>query len=218
MSLASAIRETFTGFKSLVTGMRITAREATKPIITVQYPHDTLPMPPRFRGHIQLVFDAETGRAKCTACGLCAKACPSGCIELDGLKREGDKRKSVSKYVLDFTKCSLCGSCVEICASDAVEFSKDYNVVALNRENFEHIDLYAKVAAKEKAWAETHPQPVAPPAVAAPVAPVSAAASVPAAAPAASAAGSVAAPAPVAAAAPANAAPAGNVAAAGKTS
>ena len=141
MSLASAIRETFSGFKSLVTGMRITAREATKPIITVQYPHETLPMPSRFRGHIQLVFDAETGRAKCTACGLCAKACPSGCIELDGLRRDGDKKKSVSKYVLDFTKCSLCGSCVEICASDAVEFSKDYNVVSLNRESFDNIDL-----------------------------------------------------------------------------
>lgn len=157
MSLASAIRETLSGFKSLVTGLRITAREATKPIITVQYPHETLPMPPRFRGHIQLVFDPATGRAKCTACGLCARACPSECIELDGLKREGEKKKSVSKYILDFTKCSLCGSCVEICASDAVEFSKDYNVVSLARENFEHIDLYAKVAAKEKAWAHAHP-------------------------------------------------------------
>jgi NADH-quinone oxidoreductase subunit I len=162
MSLVSAIRDTYQGFKSLLIGMRITGREAAKPILTVQYPRETLPMPPRFRGHIQLVFDAETGRAKCTACGLCARACPSGCIEVDGLRREGEKKKSVSKYVLDFTKCSLCGSCVEICASDAVDFSKDYNVVSLNRDDFAHIDLFAKMDAKEKAWAAAHPQPAAP--------------------------------------------------------
>lgn len=170
MSLTSAIRETFTGFKSLITGMRITAREAAKPIITVQYPRATLPMPARFRGHVQLIFDEQTGRARCTACGLCARACPSGCIVLDGVKREGEKRKSVSKYELDFTKCSLCGSCVEACASDAIEFSKKYNVVGLSREEFSHIDLHAKIAAMERAWAEKHPQPVASPA-AAPIVP-----------------------------------------------
>lgn len=171
MSLTSAIRDTFNGFKSLVTGMRITAREATKPIITVQYPHDTLPMPARFRGHIQLVFDEQTGRAKCTACGLCARACPSGCIVLDGTKREGDKKKSVAKYDLDFTMCSLCGSCVESCASDAIEFSKSYNAVSVKRDDFAHMDLYAKVAAMEKAWAEAHPQPATPAPAAVPVSP-----------------------------------------------
>ena len=155
MSLTSAIRETFNGFKSLVIGMRITAREAAKPIITIQYPHETLPMPARFRGHIQLVFDEQTGRARCTACGLCARACPSGCIVLDGVKREGEKKKSVSKYDLDFSKCSLCGSCVEICASDAVEFSKKYNVVGFSREEFSRIDLHAEIAAREKAWVVT---------------------------------------------------------------
>lgn len=182
MSLFSYVRETYSGFKSLVTGMRITAREATKPIITVQYPHDTLPMPARFRGHIQLLLDQETGRPRCTACTLCAKACPSGCIELDGIKREGDKKKSVSKYVLDFTKCSLCGSCVEVCPSDAIDFSKQYNVVGLSRGDFDAMDLYQKVEAQAAEWAKTHPTPPAPPAAPAP-APV------------------VAAPAPIAAAA-----------------
>ncbi len=45
MSLLTALRETVAGFKSLLTGMRITAREAAKPSITVQYPHETLKMP-----------------------------------------------------------------------------------------------------------------------------------------------------------------------------
>lgn len=162
MSLLTAVRDTCSGFMSLVTGMRITAREAAKPIITVPYPHDTLPMPARFRGHIQLVLDPATGRPRCSACTLCMKACPSGCIVLEGIRREGDKKKSVSKYELDFTKCSLCGSCVEICPSDAIEFSKDYNVVSLDRDQFAHMDLYAKVEAKARAWAAAHPAPAAP--------------------------------------------------------
>lgn len=157
MSLLTTIRETISGFKSLLTGMRITAREAARPIITVQYPRETLPMPARFRGHIRLVLDPETGRPRCTACTLCAKACPSGCIELDGVRREGDKKKSVSRYELDFTKCSLCGSCVEVCPSDAIDFSKDYNVVSLDRDAFAHIDLYARVEAEAATWAQNHP-------------------------------------------------------------
>jgi NADH-quinone oxidoreductase subunit I len=166
MSFFKTVRETVSGFKSLLIGMRITGREAFKPIITVQYPHETLPMPARFRGHIQLILDQETGRPRCTACTLCMKACPSGCIDLDGLKREGDKKKSVSKYVLDFTKCSLCGSCVEVCPSDAIEFSKQYNVVGLSRGDFNAMDLYAKVEAQAAEWAKTHPQPPTPPAAA----------------------------------------------------
>ncbi len=157
MSLFKTVRETLSGFKSLVTGMRITAREAAKPLITVQYPRETLPMPARFRGHIQLTLDQETGRPKCTACTLCAKACPSNCIDLDGIKREGDKKKSVSKYMLDFTKCSLCGSCVEICPSDAIEFSRQYNVVSLSRSSFDAIDLHAKIEREAAEWAATHP-------------------------------------------------------------
>jgi NADH-quinone oxidoreductase subunit I len=159
MSMFTAVRETLSGFKSLMIGMRITAREAAKPIITVQYPRETLPMPARFRGHIKLVLDPETGRPRCTACTLCAKACPSNCIDLDGLRREGDKKKSVSKYLLDFTKCSLCGSCVEVCPSDAIDFSKEYNVVGLNRGQFDAMDLYQKIETEAALWAQTHPAP-----------------------------------------------------------
>ena len=180
MSVLTAVRETLSGFKSLIIGMRITAREAAKPIITVPYPHDTLPMPARFRGHIKLVLDPATGRPRCTACTLCAKACPSNCIELDGIKREGDKKKSVSKYLLDFTKCSLCGSCVEVCPSDAIDFSKEYNVVALSRSQFDAMDLYQKIEAEAAKWAQSHPAP-APTPVPAPASAVPAPTSQPAA-------------------------------------
>ncbi|MBI5771863.1 MAG: NADH-quinone oxidoreductase subunit I [Verrucomicrobia bacterium] len=170
MSLKTAIRETYDGFKSLITGMRITAREAAKPTITVQYPHETLPMPDRFRGHVKLILDPATGQAKCNACGLCVRACPSNSLEVDGAKREGEKRKSVSKYELDFTTCSLCGCCVEACPSDAIEYSKEYNVVSRDRDDFAKMDIYKRLQAESEEWKKTHPTPPAPPAEAAPAA------------------------------------------------
>lgn len=161
MSLKTAFRETFSGFKSLLVGMRITAREAVKPSITVQYPHETLKMPARFRGHVKLVLDPVTGKTRCTACNLCVRACPSDCIEVDGIKREGEKKKSVTEYVVDFTTCSLCGSCVEACPSDAIEYSKDYNVVSLHREDFTHMDLVKRLEDETKVWAQTHSEAAA---------------------------------------------------------
>lgn len=171
MSLFSSITEVLKGFKSLLVGMRITAGQAAKPNITVQYPHDTLKMPERFRGHLELVVDPATGQTKCTACGLCVRACPSDCIDLDGLKKEGDKRKSVCRYEQDFSKCSLCGCCVDACPSEAIQYSKDYNVVSFNRDDFGKMDLFKKAEAKKEKWTATHPQPPAEPAPVAPAAP-----------------------------------------------
>jgi NADH-quinone oxidoreductase subunit I len=166
MSLKTALRETYDGFKSLLVGMRITAREAAKPIITVPYPHETLKMPERFRGHVKLILDPATGQSRCTACGLCVKACPSNSLEVDGAKREGEKKKSVTKYELDFTTCSLCGCCVEVCPSDAIEYSKEYNVVSRDRDQFAKMDLYARLQGEAREWAKTHTIPPAPPAAA----------------------------------------------------
>ncbi|MCU0782697.1 MAG: NADH-quinone oxidoreductase subunit I [Verrucomicrobia bacterium] len=143
--MMKAIKELFTGFWSLLVGMKITLQQFFKPQVTVQYPHQSLKMPKRFRGHIMLVKDVITGKSVCIACKSCEKACPSDCIVVDGLKREGDKKKSVSDFMLDFTKCSLCGSCVEVCPVDALAFSRDYNLASTSKEQFYQIDLYKRV-------------------------------------------------------------------------
>ena len=121
--MKNSLKEIATGFNSLLTGMRITLGQFFKPTVTVQYPHESLKMPERFRGHIELVRDPETGKAICFACKLCERACPSDCITVEGAKLDGAKKKSVTKYMLDFTKCSLCGSCVEACRDGAIRFS-----------------------------------------------------------------------------------------------
>ncbi len=144
-----AIKELFTGFWSLLVGMKITLQQFFKPQVTVHYPHQSLKMPKRYRGHIMLVKDAITGKSVCIACKSCEKACPSDCIMVDGLKREGEKRKSVSEFMLDFTKCSLCGSCVEVCPVDALAFSRDYNLASTSKEQFYQIDLYKRVTEEQ---------------------------------------------------------------------
>lgn len=142
--------EIFTGFKSLLVGMKITLQQFFKPQVTVHYPHQSLKMPKRYRGHIVLVRDKDTGKSLCIACKSCEKACPSDCIIVDGLKREGEKKKSVSEFKLDFTKCSLCGSCVEVCPVDALEFSKEYNLASTSKESYGQIDLYQRVTEAKK--------------------------------------------------------------------
>ena len=134
--------EIWTGFVSLLTGMKITIEQFFKPQVTVHYGHEALKMAKRFLGHIMLVRDTTTGKSVCIACKSCEKACPSDCIVVDGIKREGEKKKSVTDFRLDFTKCSLCGSCVEACPVDALEFSKEYNLASTTKESFYQIDLY----------------------------------------------------------------------------
>jgi len=125
------VTETISGFWTLITGLRITIKEFFKPTITVHYPRQTLTMPKRYRGHIELKWNEETGRANCTACGICAKACPSACIVLDGLKPEGEKKKTVTDYQLNYTLCSLCKLCIEACPFDAIQHSGRYNLASV---------------------------------------------------------------------------------------
>lgn len=139
--MKSALLDLWSGFGTLLTGMRITLEQFFKPQVTVHYPHQALPMAKRYRGHVMLVCDPETGRPLCVACKSCEKACPSGCILVEGIKREGEKKKSVTDFKLNFTTCSLCGSCVEVCPVDALQFSKEYNLASTNKETFSHLNL-----------------------------------------------------------------------------
>lgn len=140
--------EIFNGLMSLIVGMGITFREFIKPPVTVSYPYETLTMCDNFRGHIELLANEE-GFAKCVVCGMCARACPSACISMKGVKPEGSKKKVLTSYTLDFTKCSLCGSCVESCNFGAIDFSKEYNLASTRKEDF-IFDLLKRLEEKNK--------------------------------------------------------------------
>jgi NADH-quinone oxidoreductase subunit I len=146
-ALKAAVRpvhQLWVGFRSLLIGMWVTLTEFLKRPATVPYPRATMPIPERYRGHIELVLDPETGQSRCVACKLCEKACPSNCIVVEGIKRPGDKKKTPTVFTLDFTLCSLCGACVEVCPTSALRFSRRYNLASTRREDF-HIDLLKRL-------------------------------------------------------------------------
>ncbi len=141
------LKEIISGTWSLFVGLGITIKYFFQPVVTVQYPHETLPMPSRFRGHIELTKDPESGATKCIVCGMCVRACPTNCITVAGEKREGVKGKVLTEYTLNFTTCSLCGLCVESCKPNAIDFSKDYNLAGLKKEEYIY-DLIKRLEAQ----------------------------------------------------------------------
>lgn len=125
-----------TGSKSLLVGLGVTLKAIASPVVTVQYPREKIDVTPAVRGHIELVTDEATGTHRCIVCLACMKACPCGCITVEGEKRQGAKGKELTRYTLDFTKCSLCGLCVESCKPRAIEFSREYELAGFSREAF----------------------------------------------------------------------------------
>ncbi len=132
----NVVGEIITGAVSLLKGMGVTIRAFFHPVVTVQYPRQVLNVAPRFRSHTKLVGDEENPeKTKCIVCQACVRECPSGAVvRVEGEKKEGEKKKTATQYILDFTLCSQCGICVEVCPADALTFSNDYNLAAYTRE------------------------------------------------------------------------------------
>lgn len=134
--MSSYFKDLYFGVKSLLVGMGVTFKAFCQPVVTVQYPREKIDVTPNIRGHIELVPDPETGKPKCIVCLMCQKNCPSQCISVEGEKKEGEKGKVLTRFILDFTRCSLCGICVESCNKDAIAYSNEYELAGFSREEF----------------------------------------------------------------------------------
>ncbi len=155
------VKDTLTGFYSLLAGLGVTIRYFVKPIVTVQYPREKIPMSPRYRGHTEFVIDEETGTHRCNACDNCARTCPSGVITVTGAKPPGSKKKRAVTYVLEYNLCSLCGLCVEVCPTNALKFSDEYRLAGYSRQD-SRIDIIARLQAQQRALGLPEEVPPAP--------------------------------------------------------
>ena len=100
---------------------------------TVQYPEQRLPLSIGFRGLPRLVYDLESGDARCVACAICASACPVGVIHIDAHRGEGGGRKLLDRFDIEAGGCIYCGMCVEACPFDALTMTAGFELASYNR-------------------------------------------------------------------------------------
>lgn len=126
---------------SIAKGMSITFGHMFKKRPTVNYPEKTRPFSPVFRG-LHVLNRDEEGRERCTACGLCAVACPAEAITMEAAERlPGEENlyreeKYAAKYEINMLRCIFCGLCEEACPKDAIYLSETFTPANYNRKSF----------------------------------------------------------------------------------
>jgi NADH-quinone oxidoreductase subunit I len=112
-------------FPAIFQGMLITLKHIFMKKATVKYPEQKRAFAPVYRGQHVLKRD-EAGAERCTACGLCAVACPAEAITMTAAERKpGEENlyreeKYASVYEINMLRCIFCGLCEEACPKEAI--------------------------------------------------------------------------------------------------
>lgn len=126
---------------AVVKGMGITLSHIFKKKATVNYPEETRPFSPVFRG-LHILNRDEEGRERCTACGLCAVACPAEAITMEAAERlPGEEHlyreeKYAARYEINMLRCIFCGFCEEACPKQAIYMTETFAPANYQRKGF----------------------------------------------------------------------------------
>jgi NADH-quinone oxidoreductase subunit I len=163
------------GIKSSLQGLRLSfrhirqARKSRKPIsvsnesyfeqetgiVTLQYPHEAIPVPDngRYRLHNEM--------EDCIVCDKCAKVCPVDCIEIEPIKAVGEVGKTsdgssirlyAAKFDIDMAKCCFCGLCTTVCPTECLTMTKayDFSEFEVEHMNYHFTNLSPEEAAEKR--------------------------------------------------------------------
>jgi NADH-quinone oxidoreductase subunit I len=126
---------------SILKGLGITLGHVFKKKATVSYPEEKRPFSPVFRG-LHILNRDEEGKERCTACGLCALACPAEAITMEAAERKAGEEhlykeeKYAAKYEINMLRCIFCGYCEEACPKDAIYLTETVMPSNYNRQRF----------------------------------------------------------------------------------
>src|SRR3954465_13520087 len=126
---------------ALLNGLRITIKHFFKKPATIRYPEQKRPLDPISRGQHVLKRD-EAGAERCTACGLCAVACPAEAITMQAPERKkGEEHlyreeRYAGKYEINMLRCIYCGLCEEACPKEAIFLTDRIVPTEFERDEF----------------------------------------------------------------------------------
>lgn len=126
---------------AILKGMVITFGHMFRKRPTINYPEKKRPFSPVFRG-LHVLNRDEEGRERCTACGLCAVACPAEAITMEAAERQKGEEllyreeKYAAKYEINMLRCIFCGLCEEACPKDAIYLTETFAPANFTRKGF----------------------------------------------------------------------------------
>lgn len=129
-------------------------------IATIQYPHETLPVPDTGRYQLHNEID------DCIVCDKCVKICPVDCITIEPIRATAEigrtsdgtpKRIYAARFDIDMGKCCFCGLCTTVCPTECLTMTKtyDFSVFDIREHNFAFAEMTPEeIEAKKKIFEE----------------------------------------------------------------
>src|SRR5690349_14118937 len=185
-------------FRTLTQGLQLTGRHLLKSrkskkktdirqadyfsgqhgITTLQFPHETLPVPDNGRYKLHNEID------DCIVCDKCAKICPVNCITIEPIRSAEEfgktsdgtsKRIYAATFDIDMGKCCFCGLCTTVCPTECLTMTPtyDFSVLDIGHHNFAFANMSEQdISDKRTAWeAHQSSKPATPSTAPAPAAP-----------------------------------------------
>ena len=85
---------------------------------TTGYPFEEAHYPERMRGHVEIRVE------DCISCGLCARSCPPGALQVD---------RAAGTWTINRFDCVQCGNCVNVCPKKCLAIVPGYTEPAAQK-------------------------------------------------------------------------------------